>query len=1160
MRQFTRYAFWAAVLTVFFAACGRNPDSAAAPAQPEVIIVARETVGGSSSIRLAAPPQFGPVAPDTLSGVSEDLNDKPNSDLPEGASGAGGMEYRGPQADCAESPHPNRGPNTLGLGGMGGGGGKAAGQSRYAHRLAKGASGQPGNEPQESAFTWLVANAVDGSWPDPTGDANQTARNTAMALLAFAGAGYTHKVGPYKSLIRDALLRMRRQQNNSGAFVKLQAADDLLAHLMLTCAIAEIQGVSHDYVLHHVLTIAHSAIEACRLRHTNIFAPGLRIHAWMHCALTALEDIGIGQNQVALKQIEDGLKLELVDSNGQRIVGDGSAADAGAWLFCMLRSGNMRPAHQDAQDAALQTLFELCEADDPDSWYWASMGQYQAGGTYWDEFARIVPSRIHDTQNTDGKHKGSWTPGKGQDRAYLTAAIANVLNADCRYLRPTAKSAPDNPDADKDSPPDPEPEPGTTEQGSGGLLFRVPGTGTVPGIVGDIDVRAQITGGIASTTLTQTFTNPYNRNMEAIYTFPLPAEAAVNGFTMLVGDSRIVGLVLPRQMAVQAYREAKARGQRATLMTQQRPNVFTQSVANIEAASKVVIEVRYHELLSFRDGAYDWNFPLTIGKRYGEATQADRDGDGVDDPDDVDVRHAPDSGRRVKVAIELAPGLALDASKVRSLNHVIETAMARDGTLTVTHSGDAGATNRDFVLRWTPGAEQAQAALWTHRGPQGAHLLLQLQPPLELTDQNVTRREITYVVDVSGSMAGDPARICRDVVRQSLATLRPGDTFNLISFASETEQLFDRARAGSDDTLKQAESFLTKAGANGGTELLQGLRTALDAPHDLGALQVYVFLTDGYIQGEAQVLAEIAQRKQQARFFAFGVGPSINHHLIEGIARQGDGRSHCCYPRNDRYSEDAAESLAAMLDSPVMTDIEIDWGGLRLSDVQGEFPRDLYGADPLRVLASFIGDGEYTVTLRARRGGVPVEFAFAIDLTRAQSHEAIPVLWARKRIADLTAQQTAAPWQFDHRRQIQDIALRYNLASSQTAFVAVDESHVVGHGVPLVVLQPLDAPENGVLEGVAGIVRRYTVKGWGLVLGEGEDGRLRVLEVEDGSDGAKAGMVKGLVIDKVNGRPVRDVAAFERELQDTPREPVLETEVDDSGRTVRARFTMPSQE
>jgi Ca-activated chloride channel family protein len=436
-------------------------------------------------------------------------------------------------------------------------------------------------------------------------------------------------------------------------------------------------------------------------------------------------------------------------------------------------------------------------------------------------------------------------------------------------------------------------------------------------------------------------------------------------------------------------------------------------------------------------------------------------------------------------------------------------------------------------------------------------LLLQLQPPHELTDANVTRREITYVVDVSGSMAGDPARVCRDVVRQSLATLRPGDTFNVISFASEATALFERAQTGSEATLKRAEAFLSQAGTGGGTELLQGLRKALDAPRDLGALQVYVFLTDGYIQGEAQVLAEIAQRKQQARFFAFGVGSSINYHLIEGIARQGDGRSHCCYPRNQSYAADAAASLAAMLESPVMTDIEIDWGGLQLSDAESEIPRDLYGSEPLCVLASFLGDGEYTVTLRARRNGAPVEYKFAIDLARAQKHEAIPVLWARKRIADLTAQQTAAPWQFDHRFEIQDIALRYNLASSQTAFVAVDESRVVGNGVPLVVLQPLDAPENGVLAQQLGIVRRYTVKGWGLVLGEGADGRLRVLEVEDGSDGAKAGMVKGLVIDKVNGKAVRDVAAFERELQDTPREPVLETEVDDSGRTVRARFTMP---
>ncbi|NMC68452.1 MAG: VWA domain-containing protein, partial [Myxococcales bacterium] len=664
------------------------------------------------------------------------------------------------------------------------------------------------------------------------------------------------------------------------------------------------------------------------------------------------------------------------------------------------------------------------------------------------------------------------------------------------------------------------------------------------------EVAAEVTGYIGRTVVEQTYGNPFAEPIEAVYVFPLPGMAAVNDFVMEVGARRIVGLIRPRAEAERIYAEARARGQTASLLTQERPNIFTQSVANIEPGGKVMIRITYYERLSYQRGTYEYVFPMVVGPRYipggtagpaAGAKQAPPGGGGTAGPTDrvpdADritppvLRPGERSGHDIGLTLAIDAGLPIAA--LQAVTHCVEVEEHGAARRVLRLSPADAIPNRDFVVRWKVDGTETQFGVLAHRGAQGGFLTLMMQPPLAPADAQVTPREITFLIDVSGSQSGLPLGLSKEIVRRTLDALRPADTFNIYFFASGNGQLWERPRPNTPANVEKARAFLDELCGGGGTEMLEGVRRALRGEHDPRFLQMYVFLTDGYIGNEEEILRVVKEERGEARFFAFGTGSSVNRYLIDGIGEFGGGASHVVLPRDEDQTGRAVQRLFEMIDSPVLVDVRIDWNGLPVEDVYPSRLPDLFAGQTINVVARYTRPARGTAYIEARVGAERVRLPVEVDLPEAQpDHAALAPIWARWRIDELSDEMIGADEtrRAELERQITELAVDFRLVSQCTAFVAVDESRVVGDGSPRRVVQPVELPEGVSYEGVFGerpVDRPFEIPAWGMTLQETESGRIRVGAVRPGSPAAAAGVAAGATVSTVDRTVVHGLEHLE---------------------------------
>ncbi|MBX6330969.1 MAG: carboxypeptidase-like regulatory domain-containing protein [Gemmatimonadaceae bacterium] len=667
------------------------------------------------------------------------------------------------------------------------------------------------------------------------------------------------------------------------------------------------------------------------------------------------------------------------------------------------------------------------------------------------------------------------------------------------------------------------------------------------------DVAAEISGALARTVVEQRYTNPYRQAIEAVYVFPLPALAAVNDFVMQAGDRKIVGVVRPRAEAERLYREALARGQTASLLTQERPNIFTQSVANIEPGGEVTIRITYFERVPYDHGEYEYVFPMVVGPRYiprGSDAQLasnppayphDEAGSGdttiVPDAHRINppvLRPGERSGHDISLTVTL--DAALPITRLRSVAHEVEIERPSAERRVVRLASHDSIPNRDFVLRWSVAGAETQFGVLTHRDSTGGYLTLTMQPPVAPRDDQVTPREITFIMDVSGSMMGLPIDMSKALVTRTLDRLRPDDRFNIVYFAAGNAQLWDRARPRTPENVAEAKRFLAHLSAGGGTEMLAGVVRALRAPHDPAYVQMFVFLTDGFVGDEARVLSTIKTERGDARFFGFGIGSSVNRYLIDGIGEVGGGTSLVVLPREPAYAERAVSRLFDAIDSPVLVDVAIDWNGLPVEEVYPHKLRDLFAGQTIDVIARYTAPARGTAYVTGRIGARRVRYPVHVDLpATAGANAALAPAWARAKIADLSTVMLGAsePRQRELERTITDLAVRYRLVSQYTAFVAVDASRIVSDGRPIRVLQPVELPEGVSYEGIFGGERPVgppmRIGAWGVDVIGTDSGNVRVATVERGA-AARAGVRRGARLRTVNGAPIHDLAGLEAVL------------------------------
>ncbi|MEP6900425.1 MAG: VIT domain-containing protein [Actinomycetota bacterium] len=572
------------------------------------------------------------------------------------------------------------------------------------------------------------------------------------------------------------------------------------------------------------------------------------------------------------------------------------------------------------------------------------------------------------------------------------------------------------------------------------------------------DVKAEISGFLSRVKVTQEFENNFPEKIEAVYVFPLPNNAAVDDMTMRIGERTIRGQVRKREEAKEIYEAAKSNGQIASLLDQERTNIFTQAVANILPGEKVTIEISYVETLKYEDGQYEFVFPMTVGPRYNPSSVSPNEAQKISPP--VAVERA---GHDISIEVNLDAGVSIE--KVESKSHQIESLMLSANSYNVKLKDEKTIPNKDFILRYDVAGKKIEDAILTHRSDKGGYFTLILQPPDAPRVQDVTPKEIVFVIDTSGSMEGFPLDKAKESMKMALDGLNPQDTFNLITFAGDTSILFEKPVSATPENLKKAQEFLAGRRGGGGTEMMTAIRAALDPSDAQDHIRVVCFMTDGYVGNEAEILAEI-QKHPNARIFSFGIGSSVNRMLLDKMAEEGRGEVEYVALTDDGSA--AARRFHERVRSPLLTDISLDFGDLQVADIYPKRINDLFSAKPVVIHGRFTKAGSGTIKLKGKSFGRETVREITVNFPENEpDHDVLATLWARTRIDDLTSQdyQNNKP---EIKDQITNLGLEYHLLTQFTSFVAVEERVVTDGGQPRKIEVPVELPEGVSREGIFG--------------------------------------------------------------------------------------------
>lgn len=576
------------------------------------------------------------------------------------------------------------------------------------------------------------------------------------------------------------------------------------------------------------------------------------------------------------------------------------------------------------------------------------------------------------------------------------------------------------------------------------------------------DISANVEGDVATVTVVQTFENPTNTPINATYLFPLNEESAVYAMTLQVGDETITARIRQRDQARQEFRQAQQQGRSAALLTQHRPNMFTQEVANLMPGQPVRVTLRYAQTVPRVDGAYELVVPLVVGPRYNPRPQpavvasnddtapAPRLGQWNIGPPpaypDVAGLTIPDTIERDRVGLEVTLTGGVPIAEVASATHGI-TIANQGAARRVTLASGRTIDNRDFVVRYRLAGAAVQAGAIAHTDNRGGFFSLMLEPPQAPADSQIQAREIVFVLDTSGSMEGEPIEASKAFMQRALQTLRPTDSFRIVQFNDTPREFSAGPVPATAQNIAEGQRFVQTLYATGGTEIVPAIQQAFAVAQRPNTLRLVVFLSDGYIGNEADVLSLISDRIGQARVYAFGVGSGVNRYLLSEMARRGRGFARFIDPTETSHR--AAIELAERLEAPVLTDITIDWGALNPTGVTPAIIPDLFAGDSLRLMGRFEGRRDATITVTGRVNGrtarLPVRVSLS-DQPASGNGSAIPVIWARSQVGDLMRDFTSPPElrsvrESDEQLQarVTQLGLEFALVTQWTSFVAVSQ-------------------------------------------------------------------------------------------------------------------------
>ncbi len=576
----------------------------------------------------------------------------------------------------------------------------------------------------------------------------------------------------------------------------------------------------------------------------------------------------------------------------------------------------------------------------------------------------------------------------------------------------------------------------------------------------DTSVTTNIDGIIAETRVVQTYANEGEKPINASYVFPASENVTIHGMQMIIGDNIVTAQIQKKEEAKETFETAKSEGKSASLLEQQRPNVFTMDIANIMPGDDVRIELHYTELIEPEENTYQFVFPTVVGPRYASPKKENTDesdntaveDDWVETPYLSEGKTPPG---KYDITVNLSAGVPI--ADISSTTHDIRVTKNGDSSAKITlEKSDDYAGNRDYILEYKLNGDEIDCGLMLNTGEDENYFMLMVQPPERCELEDIPPRDYMFVLDVSGSMSGFPLETAKDLIKNLVANLRETDTFNLMLFSDDALLMSSTPMNATQENVRLATDLIDEQEGGGGTELAPALEASLPYLGKEKSAHSVVIITDGYISGEREIFNIIDENLDRVSFFSFGIGTAVNRYLIDGIAKAGIGESFVVTDSGEAV--ETAERFRTYIESPVLTDIQVSFDGFDTYHVEPQKLPTLFAQRPIVVYGKWRGELTGTVKITGNNGSQKFVKEIPVDQIKPlKDNEAIRYLWARKRIERLTDYgiNENDP---DIKYQITQIGLKYSIMTPYTSFVAVVDTIRNPQAQSTDVNQPLPLP------------------------------------------------------------------------------------------------------
>ena len=471
------------------------------------------------------------------------------------------------------------------------------------------------------------------------------------------------------------------------------------------------------------------------------------------------------------------------------------------------------------------------------------------------------------------------------------------------------------------------------------IYAELKGEGELQPVFEGLQVKAELRETLALTTITQSYRNASSKNIEAVYTFPMPLDAVLLEMIVTLGDKTLKGTVLPKQEAEEKYEEAITDGDAPVMLQNPQPGIYTMNVGNLLPDEKAQITISYGMFVRWQGDSLRYHLPTTIAPRYGSAEQA-----GIEQHQEPETSILVDN----LFAFEMKVCGALAGMAIESPSHIIAIERDVNGReCSIQLVRRSAFMDRDLIITVRNDKKNAATALIERDGDE--YLLWgSFQPQFGLSEVSAPR-SIKIVVDCSGSMGGDSIAQARDALLRVMDELRPQDWFNIVAFGDRATPLFNAQVKADKDSISYARGFLKKLDADmGGTEIGSALEMAVRLRCSEKVQQDVLLITDGEIWEWEKIVAKAVKSKH--RFFTVGVGSSVSEAFVRNLAERTDGACELVSP-----TENMAERIHRhfkRIGTPCSSDNEIIWPTQPLRVYPENLP-PVYDCDTINLFAWF---------------------------------------------------------------------------------------------------------------------------------------------------------------------------------------------------------------